>query len=81
MSCRKSCMCASFFSQGCNYRWRYVCESLNAICNEMAIRAPDESRHCVQRVIARRKIFDVAVIAREYNGSATQINSCQHFSD
>ena len=32
--------------------------------------APDDGRYRIQRVIARRKIFDVAVIAGEYNGSA-----------
>jgi hypothetical protein len=68
-------MGGGFFRQGFNYRRRYVCQSRNAISYVVAVRAPDESRDCVQRVIAQRKIFDVAVIAGEYNGSGTQINS------
>ena len=33
------------------------------------LRAPNDGWTVIQRVIARRKIFDVAVVAGEYNGS------------
>ena len=34
---------------------------------------PKDCRYLVQRVIARRQILDIAVVAGEYNGSAFQI--------
>ena len=35
----------------------------------------------IQRVVARGQIFDVAVIAGEYNGSLIQINANQQFAN
>ena len=58
-----------FLCQGFNDRWCYVCEIFDPVGDAFFVSSPNDGWNRIQRVITRRKVFDVAVIAGEYNGA------------
>src|SRR5258705_11746427 len=58
---------SGFLRQCFNYGRCYVREAFDSSSDMLFIGAPDNGWNLIQSVITRREIFDVAVIAGEYN--------------
>ena len=81
MRCNAKCSFCDYWKTSPEARATELKSFADAARHFVAARPPRERGDEVERVVARREVFDVAVVAREHDGRAREFDVPKHRAD